>query len=118
MQVGDYIRTKQWGIAKVNYIYKGECIEIKNNHNRLTRCFEQIGEPSPNIIDVIEEGDWVNGHKITRVGIDPFNQKKILYTDDEAIGTCADRYLVTFHNEDIKVVITKEQIEKIKYEVK
>lgn len=117
MKIGDYIRTKQWGIAKVNRIYLGKCSQIKNNHNRLTHHFEQIGETSPDIIDVIEVGDLVNGYLIVGIGIDPFNKKKILRTSVDRCDCWGDRSLVQFHNEDIEIVVTREQLKDCKYEV-
>ena len=55
MKVGDYIRTTNWGIARVHKIIDGKCKFIKNRNNRITPYFDKIGEPSPNIIDLIEK---------------------------------------------------------------
>ena len=55
INVGDFIRTKQWGIVKVAEINeKGKCTHIRNKNNRITHYFEQLGRTSPSIIDVIE----------------------------------------------------------------
>lgn len=68
------------------------------------------------IIDVIKENDYVNGYLITRVGMDPFNGKKILSTNQTAeFGGFGDRALIQFHNEDIKTIVTSEELEKITY---
>ncbi len=113
---GEYIRTEYDGIGKIlevrydplRYVY-----DICSN----IAFPDDITKHSPNIIDLIEEGDWVNEHRIVEIGIDPFNQKKILYTDDSREGTCGERCLILFHDEDIKSIVTKEQFETMKYEV-
>lgn len=108
IKVGDYIRTKQWGIAKVAKIdEKGKCTHIKNKNNRITHYFEQIGRTSPNIIDLIEVGDYVNGYKVIDV-------KEFVFTTIEQNG------LKTHHKQcvTIKSIVTHESFNSIKYEVK
>ena len=71
MKVGDYVRIKDAGIDKITSIIDdevrfqekpifsdGECIGYK-------WCFKKdIIKSSPNIIDLIEVGDYVNGYKV------------------------------------------------------
>lgn len=69
---------------------------------------------SYNIIDLIEEGDYVNGKKIVGVGCltnGPREGTKVIDYDITPNAVC---YLV---NEDIKSVITHEQIEQMEYKV-
>lgn len=103
IKVGDYIRTKQWGIAKVAKIdEKGKCTHIKNKNNRITHYFEQIGRTSQNIIDLIEVGDYVNGCNV--VGI----------KNDGVVvsGGFGEIWLSQIEN-----IVTREQFELAKYEV-
>ena len=84
-------------------------------------CDSDILKASYNIIDLIEVGDYVNGYKIEEVN-NNLNEHK-------GICNCLDTYLwcvneldkfeeiVIFEN-DIKSVVTKEQFDSIKYEVK
>ena len=108
IKVGDYIRTKQWGIAKVAKIdEKGKCTYIKNKNNRITHYFEQIGRISPNIIDLIEVGDYVNGYKVRATYLDGEKHYiKLDVLDD-----------IRVYDMNIKSIVTHEQFNSIKYEV-
>lgn len=110
IKVGNYIRTKQWGIAKVNTVSNGKCIQIKNKNNRVTHYFEQIGSPSSNIIDLIEVGDYVNGHLVIAV-----DREKL----EVSIENCmyGSDYEDINGNIDIKSIVTKEQFKAMEYEV-
>ena len=60
---------------------------------------------SSNIIDLIEDNDYVNGKRVIRNCLKD-GGNIILFED----GTCA-------HNNDIKSIVTKEQFESMKYKV-
>ena len=60
------------------------------------------------IIDLIKPGDYVNGYEVTYID----NDNKTLRVDGFSWGTNI------IENEDIKSVITREQFESMKYEVK
>lgn len=70
-----------------------------------------IVKHSPNLIDLIEVGDYVNGEIIDQIQNDR-NPKLIWhlssYGDDD----------MAFKNEDIETVATKEMMESISYKVK
>ena len=80
MKVGDYVRTK-------NKIYK--IIDKKFDETILVDLFHidtggylmknDIIRSSPNIIDLIEVGDYVNGHLIFDIAYAP---KKAVYIED------------------------------------
>ena len=90
MNVGDYYRTK-YGINKLT---EGKCV------------LNDIIKSSPNIIDLIEVGDYVNGYRITTIGSNG------IYAEDE------NGYLIKmFTKEDIKSIVTKEQFESMEYKV-
>lgn len=115
IKVGDYIRTKQWGIAKVAKIdEKGKCTHIKNKNNRITHYFEQIGRTSQNIIDLIECGDYVNGYKVRCTKYEYFGHFFIDLEEDVNAGS---GYGYQLHEKDIKSIVTHEQFNSIKYEV-
>ena len=102
IKVGDYIRTKQWGIAKVAKIdEKGKCTHIKNKNNRITHYFEQLGKTSPNIIDLIEIYDYVNGELVVSVS-------------EESVEIGEGWHVQV---KDIKSIVTHESFNSIKYEV-
>ena len=61
---------------------------------------------------MIEEGDYVNGYKVFR--IDVIGNEKVFKIHEEG----STIYLRTWKNEDIKSIVTLEQFNSIKYEVK
>jgi len=109
MSEGDYVRTKH-GIEKITDIkewvnFRGYEKIITTDKNQYETLYEQseIIKSSPNIIDLIEVGDYVNGHKIT--GKSNLN---ILYTYDEQV-------MLTSKN--IKSIVTKEQFSCMEYKI-
>lgn len=70
-------------------------------------------EPSYNPIDLIEVGDYVNGLRINSITeVDKNNDVRLVwhlntYGDDD----------ISFSNEEIKSIVTKEQFESMKYVV-
>lgn len=107
MKIGDYVRTKHYGISKITDIYNEDKIELDNVNAFGIKgvCYmtENIIKSSPKIIDLIEVGDYVNGCKIT--GKSNLN---ILYTYDEQ---------VMLTNKNIKSIVTKEAFESMEYKI-
>lgn len=68
----------------------------------LEKIKEHIVKTSFNLIDIVQEGDYVNGFEVEFVA--KKNKTIICYT-------------ATFEEEDIKSIVTKEQFEAMKYEV-
>jgi hypothetical protein len=68
----------------------------------------QIVEHSKSKVDLIKEGDYVNGHLIVKIRIDPFTKKKQLFTEHWEYNWQGDGTLVVFYDEDIKTVLTQE----------
>lgn len=106
-----YVRTKDGIIAKVDYIdnntiffdkdlYRthGDSIDFLEKDN-----LERIAKASYNIIDILEVGDYVNGELVT-----------FIQSSNEVIST--DKH-IRITNDDIKSVITHEQIEQMAYKV-
>lgn len=75
-----------------------------------------IKKASYNIIDLIEVGDYVNGHQVYddfRADTDDYGNNFI------EIGIESDRFLNHYIREDeIKSIVTKEQFESMSYKVK
>ena len=128
MNVGDYVRNK-YGIAKVIDIENNNGIDIlvfdkpicflvnketgKIKDDKLLNRLAIIDDvdvskikSSPNIIDLIEVGDYVNGEKINEISE---SGKVLFYLDYDKIRS--------IENGSIKSIITKEQFESIKYKV-
>lgn len=135
IEVGDYVRTVDGVIANVDYIEK---IEYISKHKvEKTYCFDKtiyyeyedaiyflledeldkyITKHSPNIIDLIEVGDYVNGYKVIDVMEDMQTGELHLempmdYTNQEK-GDC------TIYNKNIKSIVTKEQFQNVQYTIK
>ena len=111
IKVGEYVRTIDGYIRKVIQVnkkgtYEGLCYGAysvdKKYKNSIGISAKKIVKHSPNIIDLVQEGDYVNGLRITsREGNTLFIsniEHKILY-------------------EPIKNIVTKEQFNQVKYEV-
>lgn len=114
LEAGQFVRTKDGIIAKVDYIdddtiffdkdlYRnyGDSIDFLENDN-----LERIAKASYNIIDILEKGDYANGVEVTNI-------------DDEWI-TMSDMQvpiLKSIANGMIKSVITHEQMEQMAYKV-
>lgn len=106
MKVGDYVRTKS------GYIYKVKDTKddiILDNNYSLFSIIRLQGEvkSSPNIIDLIEVGDYVNGVLIN------IKDNKGVYHG--AYDSADEVHITKF--EDIKSIVTYEQFESMKYKV-
>ena len=118
---GMYIRTKK-GIGKINEIrdFMGELeFHLDSNtgkiHNVTNNTYwnnidDIIGEPSFNLIDLIEVGDYVNGYKVLFIDVFFSEGKNVKCINNEEERVC-------FYEEDIKDIITKEQFNSMKYVV-
>lgn len=78
----------------------------------------QIIKSSSNIIDLIEEGDYVNGEKVIALKGDPYaktveDENDVLYTDfDREYGEW-----LGYKEIEIKSIVTKEQMEAMEYKI-
>ena len=123
IKVGEYVRIKQGYIGKVENINDFRppetriCIDFKSKELFFTDG-EEITKHSPNIIDLIEPGDYVNGSRVVYFMID--EEKSIKEGIDEKIGVeVEDEWgTIAYLIKDIKTILTKEQYEANCYEVK
>ncbi len=117
LKEGMYVRTRN-GIAKIlgiindpdNFYYK---MLITDKFLKIHDDTEYIDDldvikASYNIIDLIEEGDYVNGVEVIGKEFDNFNKEYLQC----GVG---DYVICTFEVKDIKTILTKEQFESQKY---
>lgn len=122
IEVGEFVRTKSGYIAKLikylenteTYMFDEYIQEIQNNRytciskNELKK---EIVKHRKNLIDLIEEGDYVNGCEvITIYGYDEDGNDKdelgIAETDNDIA------YYIYLRKINIKTILTHEQFEK------
>ena len=120
IKVNEYVRTDTGRIDEVvnpNY-YMPQYIECEKG--LIWRA--DIVKHSENIIDILECGDYVNGEKVTQI-FDLFdNNEKVVgkrltteYRTSQYTGLDGRYYI---YNDEIKKVVTKEQMKAIEYRVK
>ena len=117
-----YVRTKDGIIAKVDYIDDNTIFFDKDLYRTYSDSInflekdnlERIVKTSYDIIDILEVGDYVNGHEV----------KDIDYAfDDIALNVKKSRIVPYIDNiknayiDNIKSVITHEQMEQMAYKV-
>lgn len=113
MTEGDYVRTKH-GIENITDIkewvnFQGYEKIITTDKNQYETLYEQseIIKSSPNIIDLIEVGDYVNGYLVTEKDIN----NELRYIDLKDRNMKYVKYL------DIKSIVTKEMFSSAEYRV-
>ena len=120
MKVGDYVRTENGLIGKI-IGFKGDMVETdnkrlityKSNHNEIIKS-------SPNIIDLIEEGDYINGLRVEKNKYGELYTSYVYYGGN--IGKQCEVYTTWLkeykENEDyINTILTKEQFESMEYKL-
>lgn len=120
IKVGEYVRTKEGFIAKCKeidedkeYYEFDKCVDFEYGDSYYSLYdYElfKIVKHSPNIIDLIEESDYVNGSKVIDIVQAPV---KAIYTEDIEQKLA----LIPIVNEQIKNIVTKELFNQVKYEV-
>lgn len=119
MKAGDYCYIKgisrDYGIGIITQLNSGyssnggELIDIQFKHSKHSVSKINVIS-SPNIIDLIEVGDYVNGHFVFDIAYAP---KKAVYIEDNQNKLVHRPYT----NEDIYSIVTKEQFSQIEYKV-
>ena len=112
----DYVRLNTGEIVKV----------IGKKENKLNKkaiyygVYEQdwfdsmaVENFSDKPIDLIEVGDYVNGHLVVEISKNAYNQKIVITEVDGKDGAIRHHYL----ERSIKNVVTHEQFESIEYKV-
>lgn len=117
LRVNDYVRTKDGRIGKIiqeeyitPYNDKHRYIYLTDADDEMWYDEETIIKSSPNIIDLIEVGDYVNGHRVLDIAQAP---EKALYLNDIS-QKCA---LIPVCDYQIKSIVTKEMYSSVEYRV-
>ena len=105
MEVGEYVRTKNGVIDKIDALY-GMIENTVHLENQKWFDIKNIVKHSKQLMDLIEKDDYVNGSKVLAVMEDMETGELHLemtsnYTNEE-IGDC------TIYDKDIKAILTKE----------
>lgn len=123
MKIGDYVRTKRGQIHKITDLkgyYENEkliedkqsvYIDGKPSGWVYWQFKEFVVKSSSNIIDLIEEGDYVNGKEVFCIAQDKagINNEVYILSMDDTPMFCKKR--------DIKTIVTKQQFESIEYKI-
>lgn len=124
LKEGLYIRTKDKNnsqyIRKIVDLPKdtrnGSIVVDKYIHNVKWVSKKNVLKTSENIIDLIEVGDYVNGKKV--VFIDEYDRVAVDENDIKTRDVEGRYEFLAIKKEDIKSIVTKEQFNSMKYEVK
>lgn len=113
MKIGEYFRTPWGDIGKITNIPKHD--KYQDDGFYLNSKFVMCGreamkelKSTPNIIDLIEVGDYVNGYYVNEI------------TDIESalpVLCIMTTNWVALQDIDIKSIVTKEQFESMEYKV-
>ena len=120
LSAGMYIRTKDGYISQYKYydttnIGKLLCIPLSNG---TFANIEDIVKASYNIIDILKKGDYVNGSKVIDISIIGKDKEKWVWVEqmEDTDNKYGDDY-VGYNNEQIKSIVTHEQMEQMAYKV-
>lgn len=108
MKIGDYVRFYNRSWTEIGQIVG----EVEDSHLKVVKCtdgyydLDNFIKSSPNIIDLIEEGDYVNGERVDEI------DDKGIYNYNSWDGW---RVNIASGNEDIKSIVTHEQFESMQY---
>ena len=114
LEVGQFARLKSGYICKIINIndFREPSMKYGVEDNYLNDIMfigdDDVVKASYNIIDILEVGDYVNGNPGCIIKEDEHNRKWI-YTDSN--------YKYGYLEEDIKSILTHEQMEQMAYKV-
>lgn len=116
--IGDYVRTKRGLIGKIVNIstFREPCMKYGIEASYLNDTW-YIGDNDIKLvkqepIDLIEEGDYVNGYRVEYI-CDDGVYVEVPFVDSESIGCNAN----LIRPENIKTITTKEQFSSIEYRI-
>lgn len=102
-----YVRTKRGQIGKITTIGKYNiAVEFNGMWQDIVSKTNIAKEPSFNIIDLIENGDYVNGYKVDFV-----QNNEIIFNHNHPTK-------LNIFAKDIKSIVTKEQFDNIAYKIR
>lgn len=125
LEEGMYVRTKEGEISKIKWItvQRWEGLDNTIEASFMLENKENIEYPRDNfkashsLIDLIEVGDYVNGHEVIEVGIEEEGYRYVELDFDKNCDELHWGEYSSLQNVDIKSVVTKEQFNSVKYEV-
>lgn len=111
IEVNDYVRTKDGTIGKVIKVLSNR---VFLNSLGYAVLIKDIVKHSKQLIDLIEKDDYVNGRKVKHIAMfEGFpDYPKLIFVDETHLipdDTC--------ENDEIKTILTKEQMEANCYKV-
>ena len=112
IKVGDFIRTKEGYVGKIlrlggDYLDEFSCDCIFGSGDcKYAIAFHGIAKHSQNIIDLIEEGDYINGCQVTQV-----TATQLIVRDENGLSMWKKKDV----EKHIKHIVTNEQFNSIKY---
>ena len=107
MKVGDYVRFYDRSWTEIGQIVG----EVEDSHLKVVKCrdgyydLDNFIKSSPNIIDLIEVGDYVNGRIVD----------EFIYLDK--LGLIGLTELEKEDEKFIKSIVTKEQFSQMEYKI-
>lgn len=111
LEVGMYVRTLD-GISKVIEVRDSNVVgRFVNEDGNIYFMNEIMCAPSFNVIDLVEEGDYVNSMKVNNIAI----EDGLIYLHMDADECLHETTMLTGDN--IESIVTKEQFGEIKYRV-
>ena len=113
LEVGMYVRTNRGEIFKFVKIENGQYRRTLGSDNEtMTTTFklENVLKYSYNIIDLIEEGDYVNGLLVVE-----YDNKNHCFICECGGMFTGENWI--YKSGDIKSIVTKEQFENVKYKI-
>ena len=107
IKVNEYVRLKTGEIFKVDE----NCATYLNYDPNERKGVKH----SPNLIDLIQCGDYVNGEKVEKIAEPSLanDYNRLIYCNE-----CEGSYKLILFNKDIKEIVTKEMMKSISYKVK
>lgn len=117
MEVGDYVRTENGLIGKI-IGFKGDMVETDNKRLITYKSDHSECKIKKRLIDLIEVEDYVNGLRVEKNKYGDLYTSYVYYGGD--IGKQCEVYttwLKDYEEDNIYSIVTKEQVESIKYEV-
>ena len=124
-----YVRNCYGRIAKIEYIEDNTAYcddwlyQSYEDHITFINLddeddIDEILKTSYNITDILEVGDYVNGSKVIDISIIGKDKEKWVWVEqmEDTDNKYGDDY-VGYNNEQIKSIVTKEQMEQMAYKV-
>lgn len=118
IEIGDWIRSKDGFIGKVRRITyddmeKSNYYICEKDNVMASNYLENIAKHSKIISEIVEVGDYVNGHLVVEISKNVYNQKLVITEVDGKDGAIRHHYL----ERSIKNVVTHEQFANVEYKV-